>query len=145
MSWSPKINEWAQWTSGQLQGLDELPTPRYWLREVPWFDDFLRMLGEDGPPQDLHDAFSVAVNGPNGFAVRFLGMDLYHRLAHQDSYPYQDELIDEARQRALDEYRWLVTCVEPIRVPVSAAMSIGSSGCARLCECGRGQIGCLTG
>jgi hypothetical protein len=71
-------------------------------------DDFLNLLGEDGPPADLRTAFEDATAGDNAFAARFVGLDLYHRLAHQDPFPLQEGLIEDARRSAFDDFRWLV-------------------------------------
>jgi tetratricopeptide (TPR) repeat protein len=116
MSWTAKIRDWAEWTSTRLKDVNRVPTPRYWRHDVPWFETFLDLLGEEGPPKELHDAFETAVRN-DSFAARFVGLDLYHRLAHQDSSPLQDELLDEARRMATDEYRWLVGAVLSSDVP----------------------------
>jgi len=118
MTWAAKIDEWARWTSERLADKEEIPSPTGWIRDVPWFADFLELLGEDDPPKELHDAFHAATQGADGFAARFVGLDLYHRLAHQNSYPLQDELVDDARKQAADEYRRLVAAVAPRDVPL---------------------------
>lgn len=44
MSWAQKIDEWMLWTSEHLLGGDQIPNPRTWLGEAPWFNDFLDLL-----------------------------------------------------------------------------------------------------
>ncbi len=118
MNWAGKIAEWASWTAARLEESDEIPRPRAWGQEVPWFNDFPNLLGEDGPPEDLLKAFIAALPLEKGLAARYVGLDLYHRLAHQDAYPLQDELVQDARQRAAADYRGLVEAVPPKDVPM---------------------------
>ena len=117
MNWAGKIGQWASWTAARLEETEEIPRPRAWGQEVPWFNDFLNLLGEDGPPEDLRETFIAALPLENGLAARYVGLDLYHRLAEQDAYPLQDELVQDARQRAAADYRGLVEAVSPTDVP----------------------------
>src|SRR4051812_11157753 len=98
MTWTAKINEWAEWASARLKGRETIPSPRYWgSDDVPWWDDFLNLLGEEGAPRELRAAFEAAIRN-DGLAARFVGLELYHRLAHQDSYPLSDDLVEDARR-----------------------------------------------
>jgi len=116
MSWTTKIRYWAEWTAARLKEANDLPPPRYWRNDVPWFEDFVDLGGEDGAPKELHEAFEEVI-ADDSFTGRFVGLELYDRLAHQDSYPLRDELVDEARQMAADEYRWLIEAVPASGVP----------------------------
>src|SRR5262249_35604824 len=118
MAWKADIDEWAKWVKVRLAKPQSIPSPRYWLQEVPWLEDFRNLSGEDGPPDDLHEAIEDGIRGANELEIRFVGLDLYHRLAHQDSWPLTDELIDDAREQAGEEYQWLVEAIPVDDVPL---------------------------
>ncbi|HEY1307289.1 MAG TPA: hypothetical protein VGF24_27225 [Vicinamibacterales bacterium] len=119
MSWTEKILKWADWTEERLQQNEALPGPGSLAGREPWFDDFLELLGEDGPPSGLQKAFEAVIRDHKRFSARFVGLDLYFKLLHQDPYPLQDELLVDARALAEASYRSLVLTIAAADVPLN--------------------------
>jgi len=122
MTWIDKIVEWASWTKSQFPTVGDLPQPGLWRNDVPWYEDFLELRGEDPPPHAFHEAFLTLIHSHDGFAARFVGLDFYHQLAHQEAYPYSEDVLTDARAAARAGYKALVAAIAPADVSIEQSL-----------------------